>query len=280
MLEDIDEALRRLLTQELPARNGEVDIAFDQPKREWSARVSRPTLNLFLFDIRENNKLRQPTPAFDVLRSENGAVVQRRKPIRLDLHYMITAWAADPEDEHRLLGRAVMALARHGTLPADVLPDTLRDQPAPIPIMVAQPDMLEKTTDLWNALDNEVRPAIGCMLTVAMNPYAPVSTPAVRSAEVRFGQSTRPAEQQLTAPDGEGRFLWIAGELRSRSGKPLNDARIRLIEKALEVPVQPGGQFVIGLLPRGRYTLEISAEGRRPVLQTLIIPSDNYDLLV
>jgi hypothetical protein len=280
MIEDIDEALRRLLTQELPVRNGEIDIAFDQPKREWSARVSRPTLNLFLFDIRENNKLRQPTPAFDVVRSENGAVVQRRKPIRLDLHYMITAWAADPEDEHRLLGRAVMALARHGTLPAAVLPDALRDQPAPIPIMVAQPDMPEKTTDLWNALDNEVRPAIGCMLTVAMNPFAPISAPAVRSAEVRFGQSARPADQQLTAPDGEGRFLWIAGELRLRSGKSLKGARIRLIDKALEVPVQPSGQFVIGLLPRGRYTVEITAEGRKPARQTLTIPSDSYDLLI
>lgn len=111
IIDFIDEALRQLLTRELPIKNGEVDIAFNQPKREWSACASRPTLNLFLFDIRENNKLRQSTPAFDIERGDNGMVVQRRKPIRLDLYYMITAWAADAEDEHRLLARAVMALA-------------------------------------------------------------------------------------------------------------------------------------------------------------------------
>lgn len=280
MIDGVDEALRALLIQELPVRNGEIDIAFNQPKREWSARLSRPTLNLFLFDVRENNKLRQPTPAFEIERGENGVMVQRRKPIRLDLYYMITAWAADPEDEHRLLARAVMALGRHGALPDAVLPESLRDQPAPIPISVAQPAMLEKPTDLWSVLDNEARPAIGCMVTVAVNPYLPVTTPAVRSAEVRFGQSARPAEQQLSAPDGEGRFLWIAGEVRARSGKPLKGARIRLIDKALDVPVQEGGQYVIGLLSRGRHTVEITAEGRKPVRQTLTIPSDNYDLLV
>ncbi|MCS7061545.1 MAG: hypothetical protein RMN25_10340 [Anaerolineae bacterium] len=58
-----------------------------------------------------------------------------------------------------------------------MLPDNLRlrDHPSPIPVTVAQPDMLEKPTDLWSALDNEVRPALGCMLTIALNPYAPAS---------------------------------------------------------------------------------------------------------
>ncbi|MCS7061549.1 MAG: Pvc16 family protein [Anaerolineae bacterium] len=281
MIDEVDEALRHLLTQELPARNGEIDIAFNQPKREWSARLSRPTLNLFLFDIRENNKLRQPTPAFDLERGENGVVVQRRKPIRLDLYYMITAWATDPEDEHRLLTRAVMVLARHGTLPDAVLSDSLRDQPSPIPVSVAQATpILEKFTDLWSVLDNEVRPAISCMLTLAVNPYLPITTPAVRSAEVRFGQSARPTEQQLSAVDGEGRFLWIAGVVRARSGKPLKGPRMRLIDKALDVPVQENGEFIIGLLPRGRYTVEVTAEGRKPTRQTLTIPSDSYDLLV
>lgn len=280
MIDEIDEALRQLLIQELPIRQGEVDVTFDQPKREWSARLSRPTLNLFLFDIRENNKLRQPTPAFDIERSENGVVVQRRKPLRLDLHYMITAWAADPEDEHRLLARTVMALARHGTLPNGVLSEGLRDQPAPIPLSVAQSIMMEKPTDLWSVLDNEARPAVGCLLTVALNPYAPVTTPPVRSAEVRFGQSVRPPDQTLSTPDGEGRFVWISGLLRTRSGQQLKRARLRLVERALEVPVQEGGQYVIGLLPRGRHTVEVTAEGRKPVRQTLVIPSESYDIVV
>jgi hypothetical protein len=59
MLSYLSSTLRRLLTREMPIIKGEVDIAFDQPTREWSATVNKPTLNLFLYDVRENAKLRQ-----------------------------------------------------------------------------------------------------------------------------------------------------------------------------------------------------------------------------
>ena len=59
MFDELDEALRRLLIREIPIKNNEVDISFDQPKSEWSARLNRPTVNLFLHDVRENTKLRQ-----------------------------------------------------------------------------------------------------------------------------------------------------------------------------------------------------------------------------
>jgi hypothetical protein len=57
MIDELDEVLRQLLVREIPIKNGEVDIKFEQPKREWSSRLSRPTLNLFLYDVRENSKL-------------------------------------------------------------------------------------------------------------------------------------------------------------------------------------------------------------------------------
>src|SRR5262245_3184174 len=125
MIDDLDEALRQLLIRELPVKNGEIDITFDQPKREWSARLSRPTLNLFLYDLAENKKLRQTQPLWDIEHDNNGVARQRRKPVRMDLRYMITTWAAEPEDEHRLLTRILMALFRHPHLPAEVLPESL-----------------------------------------------------------------------------------------------------------------------------------------------------------
>jgi len=59
MIDDLDDALRDLLVRELPIRDNEVDVSFDQPRREWSARLSRPSLNLYLYDIRENLRLRR-----------------------------------------------------------------------------------------------------------------------------------------------------------------------------------------------------------------------------
>ena len=56
MIHKLDQVWRDFFRRELPIKNGEVEIAFDQPKREWSARLNRPTINIYLHDIRESAK--------------------------------------------------------------------------------------------------------------------------------------------------------------------------------------------------------------------------------
>src|SRR3954464_3123945 len=59
MLADLDETLRTLLKTELERHGFEgVDIAFDAPAREWSGQLSKPTVNIFLYDLREAEGLR------------------------------------------------------------------------------------------------------------------------------------------------------------------------------------------------------------------------------
>src|ERR1700759_3152688 len=61
MLADLDETLRGLLRSELERHGFEgVDIAFDAPAREWSGQLSKPTVNIFLYDLREAEGLRSP----------------------------------------------------------------------------------------------------------------------------------------------------------------------------------------------------------------------------
>jgi Pvc16 N-terminal domain len=286
MIDDLDEVLRQLLIRDLPIKNGEVDVKFDQPKREWSARVSRPTLNLFLYDMRENQKLRQAQPMWDVQLNPDGTVSQRRKPVRLDLHYMITAWATEPEDEHRLLGRTLMALFRHLYLPAELLPESLQHQPAPISMMVAQYDELRNPTDVWNVLDNEMRPAAVLIVTLAMDPYQPTVTPLVRTRELRIGPSPVPPSERLEEGIEPDRFWTIGGTLRS--AQPLDAERVRLllVERGQVVPLQPAGdgqpgmRFAIGRLAAGAYTLEVSVEGREPRRFPISVPAADYDLEV
>ncbi len=266
MIDDLDESLRRLLVRELPIKNGEVNIEFDQPKREWSARLSRPTLNLFLHDIRENNTLRQQE--WQVERNGNGTATKRRTPVRVDLHYIITAWATEPEDEHRLLARTLMALFRHPTLPDDILATSLKAQPMPIPVRVAQVEELAKPTDLWGVLDNELKPAIACLITLSLNPYQAVTGPLVRTRDLRF----RP-------PDGDGepdRFWMVGGKVRGDAS--LANPQLTLVERGMRVPIEPGGEFIIGNLAAGDYTLEIIAEGRKPARRKITVPSANYDI--
>lgn len=275
MIDDLDEALRRLLIRELPIANNEIDVKFDHPQREWSARLSRPTLNLFLYDLRENVRLRQSSPPWNVIRNGDGTVTKRRKPVRMDFKYMITAWTNEAEDEHRLLGSTLLALFRNPFLPEDLLPERLQDQPEPIPIMAAQPDTFQQPADVWNAVDNEIRPAIACVITLAVDPYLPMTTPLVRTRELRLGPSQDPPSQQLDDTDA---FWLVGGTIQSE--EPLDDVRLTFVDRGVDVTVHPSGDYVIGNLRAGTYEIEVSARDRSSQRHTITVPSESYDLEV
>jgi hypothetical protein len=277
MIDDLDEVLRQLLIREVPIKNNEVDIAFDQPKREWAARLSRPTINLFLYDMNENKQLRQQ--GWETEKTSNGKATQRRKPVRVDLYYLITVWAAEPEDEHRLITRTLLALMRQRNIPEDLLPESLIDQPVPIPMIVAQRETLSSAVDLWSVLDNELKPGLTCMITVSLNPYAPITSPIVRTREIRPGQrSLTSFRPQLDLEAGVHDSWSVGGTLHS--DKPLDNLRLLLVERNQEVPLLAEGRFVIGSLRAGDYTLEIAGEGRAPVRRKITVPSPDYDLEV
>jgi hypothetical protein len=277
MINDLDEALRQLLVREIPIKNGEVDVTFDQPKREWSSRLNRPTLNLFLYDVHENKKLRQTQPMWDTQQNGN-TVTKQRKPVRVDLQYLITVWATEAEDEHRLMSRTLLALFRHAHLPQDLLPESLQDQPFPIPIMVAQQEDLRNPADLWGAMDNEWRPAVPCVVTLAFDPYQPITEPLVRTRELRIGRADEPRLRRL-AKDSEPDVFWTIGG-RLNSDKSLENVQITLLEEGWQIPLQPEGRFAIGNLKAGDYTLEISVEGGKPRKHKITVPSADYNFEV
>ncbi len=273
MINELDEALRRLLVREMPIKNGEINIAFEQPKREWSSRLNRPTLNLFLHDVRENTTLRQHE--WQVGRNDDGTYTRQQKPVRVDLYYMITVWAADPEDEHRLLTRALMSLFRNPVLPEELLPDALQEHPFPIPLQVAQREAMPNAAELWGALDNELRPAIGCMVTLALNPFQPFTGPLVRTRDLRVGRSAEPQREQLDGEDGE-RFWMVGGALRA--DVTLDNTRLTLLERGQRVLLQPDGHFIVGNLAAGDYTLELTTDGREAMRHKITVPSPSYDI--
>ncbi|MCW8221363.1 DUF4255 domain-containing protein, partial [Streptomyces griseolus] len=101
MIHEVDEGLRLLLVESGLRENG-VEIVFDAPTRDWSARRNAPTISVFLYDIREDVTRRRSGTA--EVHDGEGAVVGRRTPPRwFDLTYLVTAWTNRPQDEHRLL---------------------------------------------------------------------------------------------------------------------------------------------------------------------------------
>ncbi len=286
MFDDIDEALRRLLIDEIPVRNNEIEIAFDQPRREWSARLNRPTLNVFLHDVRENAQLRQSHIQRQQPHPDRRQTALQRPEARVDLHYMITAWASEPEDEHRLLARTLLSLLRHRELPETYLPNGLRQQPRPVALSVAQYDTTFNPPDLWGVMDNELRPCLNCLVTLTMDPHLPLTVPLVRVRELRVEDMAVRSMRQQQAPQSNGsgglhgapgqEKRWtIGGHLRFDS---LESIQLSVVELERDVPVAADGTFVIGDLREGDYTLEVQRGQEAPVRHTISVPSGEYDI--
>ncbi|RLT42152.1 MAG: DUF4255 domain-containing protein [Chloroflexi bacterium] len=286
MFDEIDETLRRLLIEEIPIRGNEIEIAFDQPRREWSARLNRPTLNIFLHDVRENAQLRQSYTQRQQPHPDRRQTALQRPEARVDLHYMITAWASEPDDEHRLLARTLLAFLRHREIPESFLPASLRRQPRPVALSVAQYDTTFNPPDLWGVMDNELRPCLNCMVTLTMDPHLPITVPLVRVRELRVEDmvvsSLRQQNQRL--PDGAGGEIdlpeaekrWtIGGRLQFTS---LQNIHLSVLELERDVPVAADGTFVVGDLREGAYTLEVSRGSELPVRHLITVPSGDYDI--
>lgn len=262
MLADLDETLRLLLIEELPVKNGEIDVHFDQPNREWSARLSKPTINLFLYDVRENNTLRDHR--WQQVRAENGTVTQKRTPMRIDCYYMLTTWGNDPSDEHRLLTRAMVALFRFPTLPEERLFGTLRKPPYEIQAQLARHDKLTNPAEVWSSLDNEMRPSVSYIVTLALDPWHEFTGPAVQSLVLNTGQArSLPRFTAFDPADTQNRIAFLGGTVRSKTGEPQAGISVALKGTGFLTQSGPDGRFVLHGFPPGDYTLVAwPAEGK------------------
>ena len=285
MIADIDEVLRNLLKQEIDIKGNEIDITFHQPKREWSSRIGKPTLNLFLFDIRENLRLRGAEQYVTVKRPDGTAEV-RRNLVRMDLKYLVTAWVKDPEDEHLLLSSALIALLRHPFIPGKLLPESLQGQPAPIPLEIGTfhetKGPVDKFTDIWGVLDNEIKPALLATITIAVDPYKPSVYKQVKTREMRFVQQSD-ISKDMDYEENPGSlsksYFAIAGSIESTKYDH-SVLKVFLVEKDEEVELSDEGKFVLQSLSEGEYHLDILHNEKVLKRQKIIVPADNYDFQV
>lgn len=284
MLEDLDETIRQLLIAEMPVKNGEIEISFDQPKREWSARLSKPTLNLFLYDVRENNVLRQHQWEQLPANASDPRAHLKRLPFRVDCTYMLTTWATIPEDEHRLLTRGLLALFRFPILPEDRLVGSLRNPPFDIQAHLASHDKLINPAEVWSALDNEIRPTVSYIVTLALDPWKEITSPLVFTRTLRTGQATQLSRSRQITDDVSAEMGLIGGRITeaSREGAPVSGISIAIKGTGLFTETGPDGHFVLGSLPAGTYTLVVWPPNGKPKEKKISIPEKegNYDMAI
>lgn len=202
MLYGLDQTLERILIEKGRLNKSEIDIAFDQPTGEWSARLSRPTLNCWCFDIRENLKLRK---SMQPRITRNDRMATTMFPSRfMELTYLVTAWARKPEDEHQLIWRALAALKAVPRIAPIDCEGNLRYQESDVQMVVADMSYRQiNLVDLWGVLENQMRLGFIVIATVELDTDLSIEAPLVLDATVRVGQSEVPLERELSALDVE-----------------------------------------------------------------------------
>ena len=185
MLLEIHSALQRLLYERGQISPREVDIQFERPTNEQIDKLTRPTINLFLFDLQENNELRPNDLQVRRGKSENRA--ERYRPPRyFDLRYMVSILTSAIEDEYLLLWRVLATLLRHQQFPVDLLPEELRAPDLLLIAKVGQDDNSEQLSSLWNALSVPPRAALCYTLTVPVDMDQVLDTPLVLTRTARY----------------------------------------------------------------------------------------------
>ena len=200
MLHDLDRTFENILRDKGQIPRSAIDIEFEMPTSEWSARLSRPAVNLWCFDVRENLKLRSMEKSAVSYNGTTG--VRSIPPRRIDVTYLVTAWANKPEDEHQLLWRTLATMKTVRFLRPEECEGELRFQNHNIPLLVA--DMSEPKanfTDLWSVVDNQMRLGFPITATLELETDMSFAAPVALSTTVQIGETFDATRRQIDKRD-------------------------------------------------------------------------------
>jgi hypothetical protein len=269
ILGDLHQVLRRLVYDRGKISESDVTVAFEPPVRTWVAARTGPTVDFFLYDIRENTELRKG--GVETTRV-NGRGQIRMPPRRFDLSYLVTALSTEVEDEHAVLWRVMLTLLKHPVIPTEMLPETLTRDGLPIAIKLELPDGAPKPLEIWSALDMPPRPSIGVVVTVPADLEFAIDAPLVLTRTARYRRTT-------LEPEREDRRFHVGGVVRGKGGAPIGGARVALAGSTASATTDAEGKFSFASVPEGQMTLDVTYETRSRRV-TFPLPSDSYEVVL
>ena len=147
----------------------DLDVVFDAPTKDWAARRNAPTVNLYLYDIREDTR-RRPAGYLEERDPDSGQVVMRRPAPRFfKLSYLVTAWTQRPEDEHRLLDNLLRTFLKYDALPDHLVVGQLAEPREPVKVTIGLPPPEDRAfADVWSALGGELKPSLDLVVFAPM----------------------------------------------------------------------------------------------------------------
>ncbi len=271
VLGDLDAAVRALFERGLGKGAG---VSFDAPTADWAEGVSGPVLNLYLYDVKESRTERRVE--WDQAHV-NGRTVERPPPVRIDVSYVITAWAKTAEEEHGLLSAALAIAYANPALPDDVRTGALAADEAydhELTVRVAQPPGEGHGPAFWSALGAGHKASVDFGVAVWCRPgRAMEQAPLVRTQTVRMGVRDRPAA-------GIEELHRIAGTVRTKAGEPAAGAWVVLPETGGFAVTDAEGRFSVASVRAGSHRLRVRAADGAEAEAAADVPGGPIELKV
>jgi hypothetical protein len=270
VFEDLDKTIEKILGDSDKPELKAAEVSFITPDKNLPLRGA--TVDLFLYEVKENRELRDPTP---IVEKVGASFVRREPPLRVDCSYIVTTWA-DPNatgeakvaEEHLLLAQALRWLSRFPTIPKIYRQGTLANQLYPPPTMVAQMDPNKNAGDFWLALGIPPRPAFYLVVTITMDLNVEVAEgPPVVTKEIRL--------------NGESTFEIGGTVSNDATSAPIVNARVLMLETGRQTATDDLGRFRFNDLAAGNYTLRVSATGFATQDNLIAVPGtvlNEYDV--
>jgi hypothetical protein len=269
---DLDEALRNLLRRELDRHGFEgVEIAFDAPSKEWSGKLTSPTVDLFLYDLREAVDRAAITPSE---KRGNGQAIVTPPPLRLELTYAVTAWTKAVEDEHRLLSQVLGILFSYKRLPEEVLEGSLDggSQLREAETAVGRPR--EEKADFWTSVGGQYKASIDFVVHITVES----GRSFVRGPEVRM-QTVR-----TRIADGPARTLTemhrFGGTVRDADEQPVANAWVAIPDAGLWTATDRDGHYRFNRIAPGTHRVIVRTAQGDEADTAVEVPGTATDLVV
>lgn len=276
MFHGLDSTLKAILDDNsLPTLVREAEVAFDRPSEAYNP--GRTTINLFLYDVRENTELRTSEP---VIERKNGMATIRKPPLRLNCSYLVTAWIESGTTgeqailkQHELLGEVLRVFSRWPRIPLPTpdekgktfLQGELRHSPYPISLVTAQTDLMRNPAEFWSALGGKLRPSFTLTATLAMDQQAaPVTAPTVSTSKVVIKE----------IPEGvPGTAFQIGGIVRdATTHSPIEKVTLLIVESGMQTTSDAAGQFFFAGVGAGTYSLRAVKPGYQTTNKSTQVP--------
>ena len=247
------------------------EIVFDRPLDPF--KPDKTTIDLFLYDLRENLELRSNEYTVDVV---NNTALTHPAALRLACSYLVTAWPADGEDlpfqEQKLLTQVLRVLSRYPIIPQVFLKGSLAlGQDPPLPMVALHPDALKNLAEFWSSLGTKMKASLTVTVTISVPVFTDASDFLVTTHITNYAPGSNAPSEPL---------FQIGGRVLDQNAAGIPDALVDVQDSGLRQTTDEDGFFVFPTVAAGAHNFRVVAVGFQPQAQSITVPAAPADYVI